>query len=84
MAMGKPVLLTVDGEAREMVINQARAGIFVEPENFQEMALTITNLCKNKSSLAYYGSNGLNFVRTNYDRLTIADNYLAYLRQIIE
>ena len=84
MAMGKPVLLTVDGEAREMVINQAGAGIFVEPENFQEMALTITDLCKNRSSLTDYGSNGLNFVRTNYDRLTIADNYLAYLRQIIE
>lgn len=82
MAMAKPILLSVDGEARKLVIDEANAGIFVEPENSREMAQKILELYSNQKWRQKLGENGLNFVQLNYNRIHLADKYLDYLLHV--
>src|SRR5207249_4597936 len=44
MACGRPMLLAVDGVARELVVDTARAGMFAAPGKPQELALAIRRL----------------------------------------
>ncbi len=83
MAMAKPILLTVDGEAKNLVIDQAKAGIFVDPENPEKMASEIFRLFKNRDHCRHLGQNGLNFVKLKYNRTQLADQYATHLKQII-
>jgi glycosyltransferase involved in cell wall biosynthesis len=46
LAMGKPILLGVEGEAKELFIEQGNAGLFFEPENADELADRILVLLK--------------------------------------
>lgn len=66
-ACGCPVLLSIDGEARS-VLEQAQAGIFVEPENAERMAEAILQLKANPSLRRLYSENGRSFVEANYSR----------------
>jgi glycosyltransferase involved in cell wall biosynthesis len=79
MAMAKPILLSVDGEARNLVVNEANAGIFVEPENSTLMAQKILNLYNNQINCKKLGKNGYNFVRTYYNRDRLAEEYLRII-----
>jgi glycosyltransferase involved in cell wall biosynthesis len=82
MAMAKPILSTVDGEARNLVVDQAESGIFVESENPQAMATEIIKLSLNMKECLRLGKNGYDFVRVNYDRSHLADQYMEYLEEI--
>jgi len=72
MACGKPVILSVDGEARR-ILEQARAGIFVEPENAREMARAILTMYRHPELLAEYGRNGRRYVVDHFSREQQAD-----------
>jgi glycosyltransferase involved in cell wall biosynthesis len=67
MACGKPVVLSVDGEARR-ILEEARAGIFVEPENSEQMAKAVLQLYQNPELLSGYGQNGRKYVVDHYSR----------------
>ena len=71
MACAKPVILGVDGEARD-IIEEAKAGIYVEPENPQEMARTIIHLKKNPEVCKRMGENGRRYVEKYYSREELA------------
>lgn len=80
MALGKPILLGVKGEARNIVINQAKAGIFFEPENVKSLSKAvkeIVNLKLDKSRLT-------DFVQTHFDRDIIAIRLLKSIDHIIK
>jgi len=72
MACGKPIILSVDGEARQ-ILEQARAGIFVEPENSEQMARAILKLYRNPALLSEYGRNGREYVVEHFSREQQAD-----------
>src|SRR5208283_4998592 len=40
MAMERPIILAVDGESRQ-IVEAAQCGIFIEPENHEELAATV-------------------------------------------
>ena len=81
MAMAKPILISVDGEAKDLVVNQADAGLFVHPEIPEEMATAIVRLSLDKELCLNLGNNGYDFVRANYNRIHLADQYLMYLER---
>jgi len=81
-ACGVPVILGVDGEARE-VLNMARAGIYVEPENASMLADIIVQLRDHPELCKVYGRNGRDFVVRNYDRRRLAESLEAALREVI-
>lgn len=61
-ACGKPILLSVDGEAREE-LEGAKGGVFVEPENSSLMAKTILDVYKDPTLAKQMGENGKRYIR---------------------
>ncbi|MHC1731087.1 MAG: glycosyltransferase family 4 protein [Bacteroidales bacterium] len=73
LAMGKPLLLGVDGEARKLFIEDGRCGLYCEPGNSEELSRNIEILFNDRSLGKLLGENGRSFVRKYFDRQVIAD-----------
>lgn len=78
-----PIVLSVAGEA-EKLINNAKAGIVVEPENSDQIAEAILKLYKNKELAKQLGENGRKYVIENYSRESITRKLEKILYNIIE
>ena len=61
-ACGKPLLLTVDGEARRE-LERAGGGVYVAPENPQALASALIELQRHPSDCRQMGQNGRRYVR---------------------
>ena len=83
MAMAKPIIISVDGEARDLVENKAKSGIFAKPENPEDLKEKILYLYKNKSLCKKLGENGRQYVEQNFDRNKLADNYLKIIKSVL-
>ena len=71
MACERPILLSVAGEAKE-VLNRSGAGLFVEPENLEKMVESILFLKNNPGLRAKMGKKGRRFVEENFSREKMA------------
>jgi colanic acid biosynthesis glycosyl transferase WcaI len=80
MAMKRPLILAVDGEARNLV-EQSGGGIFVPPEDVEAIAAAITSLEQNPQQRQKMGEAGRAFVETHFDRTKLAARYLALLEK---
>lgn len=74
LAMEIPILLGVDGEAKKLFIDDAKAGLFFEPENVNELVNCLSDFCNNINELQHLGKNGRNYALTNFNREKIAEN----------
>ena len=81
LAMKKPIILGVDGEAKELFINKGECGLFYEPENIKELSNVILKLAKSDKLKRMLGENGRNYVEKNFNRDTIADDFNKELRK---
>lgn len=79
-AMLKPILLGVDGQARE-IIDEYNAGLYFEPENREAFLGVIETITKNKD-LYIQLQNGGERLANNYNRVNLADRMLAYLNEL--
>ncbi len=79
LALGVPILLGVDGEAKEIFINQGQGGLFFEPGNEEALVQSIRYISKNTGLRDEMGSNGSTFVKKHFDNRTIAANFLQKL-----
>lgn len=73
LALGKPIVLGVDGEARELFITEGRAGLFFTPEDAGALARVAVRYADDRALLAEHGANGARYVRGQFDRRTISD-----------
>lgn len=80
MAMAKPIILSVDGEARE-ILAVARAGIYIQPENEDQLVNAILRLRKNKRNRIAMGRNGNKYVKKHCNRDELAHMYLNIISQ---
>ena len=81
MAAGKPVILGVEGEAREILL-ESRAGLAVPPENSEAMAEAILALRNDPSLCSALGANGRQRVLERYLRPAQAREYLNLLSEL--
>jgi putative colanic acid biosynthesis glycosyltransferase WcaI len=81
MSCGKPVLLGVDGQART-VLEQANAGLFVQPENASALAGAICQLRTNRKLCDDLGRNGRDYILAHYSRRQSADAYISLLQNV--
>lgn len=81
LAIGKPILLGVEGEAKELFIDEANAGLFFEPENATQLADAITLLYTNKNLCKELGANGKEYVTKYFTRDKIALQFWQLLSQ---
>jgi glycosyltransferase involved in cell wall biosynthesis len=79
LAMKKPLLLGVNGEAKRHFIDKAKAGLYFEPENHEDLAGQIISLVENPQECLIMGENARNYVSNNFDRDKIAKEFLAQL-----
>ena len=75
LAMKKPLLLGVDGEAKKHFIDQAKAGLFFQPENHNDLADKIQYLSLNKFEINGMGNNARDYVIANFNRNIIAKQF---------
>ncbi len=68
MACERPMLLGVDGEARRLAEQEARAAIYVEPENADSLVSAILHLYEHPEIAQALGCNGRAFVMKHFDR----------------
>src|SRR5262249_20405278 len=82
MACGRPTVLAIDGEARRLVCDEARAGLFAEPENGRAIADAIAALADAPAEAGALGRNGRAWVVANASRPALADGYLRALESL--
>jgi glycosyltransferase involved in cell wall biosynthesis len=81
MASGKPVLLSVDGEARE-ILEQSGGGLFYPAEDGQALADLVLWLKAHPAEAAEMGRRGAAYVRDHFDRRREAARMAAFLEQV--
>ncbi|NIA30171.1 MAG: glycosyltransferase [Actinobacteria bacterium] len=67
MACERPVILSVDGEARR-VLEESEGGIYVEPENTQQMEKAILRLKNSPTLCRKMGKAGREYVKQKFSR----------------
>lgn len=82
LSMEIPVLLGVDGEARQLFIHQGKCGIYFEPENVQELVKAISTLSGDKTLAQTLGQNGREFVNLHFNREIIAEKFYRQLQEL--
>jgi glycosyltransferase involved in cell wall biosynthesis len=82
MSCGRPVLLGVDGQARE-VLEKANAGMYFEPENALALVQAISSLRSNADWCAALGRNGREYILAHYSRCDSAAAYLSVLEMTL-
>jgi glycosyltransferase involved in cell wall biosynthesis len=79
MAAGRPMILAVDGEARQ-ILERAGAGVAVAPEDGQAVLDTLLALAADPERRREMGSAGIRFVEREFSRRHWAAQYLDVLR----
>jgi len=82
VAMMKPILLGVDGEARELFINNGNAGWYFEPENVDSLTDLILMINNDKGILKIKGEKGRRYVSENFNREIIAEKFYNVLSEL--
>jgi glycosyltransferase involved in cell wall biosynthesis len=83
MACEKATLLAIDGVARRLVCDEARAGIFAEPEDAASIAEAIVALADSPLERAEMGRRGRQWVLENATRESLAQRYLSVLESLV-
>ncbi|TVR83322.1 MAG: glycosyltransferase WbuB [Rhodospirillales bacterium] len=82
MAMGRPMVMGVEGQARDLVIG-AGAGIAMEPESAESLVAAVEALADDAALRARLGDAGRGFVAHHYDRDDLARRYLDVLTEVV-
>lgn len=82
MSCKKPILMAIDGVSRQLV-EEARAGVYVEPENPQEYNRIIREYLHDRVRLQIEGENGYQYAKANFDRECLANKYIDKIKEAI-
>jgi glycosyltransferase involved in cell wall biosynthesis len=83
MACSRPIILAIDGVARDLVCEQSHSGIFVEPGDGRAIAASIRLLADDPAQRATLGENGRRWVEENESRDALAKQYLESLKELV-
>ena len=79
LAMKKPVLLGVEGEAKDLFIDEGKCGLAFIPEDELDLATKTLQLFDNRSELNQLGENGYKYVEKKFTRDMIATNFWSFI-----
>lgn len=82
MAMSKPMVASLEGEAAD-IVHHSDGGIVVKPEDTDQIANAIIDLYLNPEKRQKMGIAARKFVSTQYDRKTLASQYINCLKDTI-
>ena len=78
MSCRKPILMAIDGVSRQLV-EDAQAGVYVEPENPADFAAKIRFYLTHPDVVKQQGINGYEYAQKHFDRAALAQKYLRHL-----
>jgi len=78
MACERPVIVAVDGQARQ-IVEEAGAGVFVEPENSQDLVKAVVDLAEDPERRRQMGASGRQYIVNRFSREKTARDYLTVL-----
>ena len=81
MSCQKPILMAIDGVSRKLV-EDAQAGLYVEPEDAHDFAEKIRFYLQNPALMQQHGMNGYQYAKSHFDRNVLAKTYLAHLEKL--
>ena len=74
--------MVIDGISRQLV-EDANAGIFIEPENAGDFADKVKYYINHPHLLSGQGENGYQYAKVHFDRDILAKKYLNYLEDYL-
>jgi glycosyltransferase involved in cell wall biosynthesis len=83
MSCKKPILMAIDGVSRKLV-EDAKAGFYVEPENVEEYIKIVDYYLQHPETIKQQGEDGYRYTKENFDRNVLAKQYLIYLEKMFE
>jgi glycosyltransferase involved in cell wall biosynthesis len=83
MSCARPVILGVDGQARS-IMEDAGAGIFVQPESVGDLTRAIMRLASDASLRETLGRNGRRYIVEHFSRAQTARTYLHVLECVVQ
>lgn len=83
MSCKKPILMAIDGVSREL-LEDAKAGTYIEPENTAEYNREIRQYLSDPQRLITEGENGYKYAKQNFDREVLARKYLEHISAIVK
>lgn len=81
MAMGKPVLLGVEGVARQ-ILDDSQAGVSFVPEDAKSLAEALRQMAADVPLADHCGRSGGAYVRRHFDRRAMAKRYLETMTAV--
>jgi colanic acid biosynthesis glycosyl transferase WcaI len=81
MACERPVIVAVDGQARR-IVEEAGAGIFVEPENNKALVKAILDLAGDPDHRRQMGASGRQYIVNKFSREKTARDYITVLEAL--
>jgi glycosyltransferase involved in cell wall biosynthesis len=82
MSCARPVILGVDGQAR-MILEEARGGLVIEPENSVAVVNAIRHLAANPDEARELGCNGREHIVRKFSRRQTAEKYIGVLERLL-
>lgn len=82
LALCKPIILGVEGEAKELFIDQGMAGWSFKPEDPESLSETIKYLYDNRDEMRLAGQRGFDLVRKDFNIEQIAGEFLRELEAL--
>jgi len=82
MSCARPVILGVDGQART-ILEEARGGVVIEPENSDALARAICYLAENRDRGRELGQNGREYIVRKFSRHRTAEKYIRVLEHLL-
>lgn len=82
LAMKNPVLLGVEGEAKELFVDEGRCGLAFEPENEAELAEKALFLFRERGKIKELGENARAYASESFNRNAIAGKFFEQLESL--
>jgi colanic acid biosynthesis glycosyl transferase WcaI len=83
MSCARPVIVGVDGQARQ-IVEEAGAGIVIEPENSDALTQAIQKLAANPALGVELGKRGREYIVRNLSRRQTAEKYIHILQALLD
>lgn len=83
LALGKPLLLGVEGEAKQLFIDEGGAGLAFVPEDAGDLAGQVRRYVPDPHLLEQHGRSGWRYARAHFDREVISARLWGELKAIV-
>jgi len=81
MAMGKPIIMGVKGEALK-IVEEAGAGLAMEPENSESLLECVERLSQTQVDVAEHRESVRQYLKTNFTRDKLAERFLEVILRV--